>query len=203
MKKRKEDEESMTLQTRRRLYEIILNNPGLHFREIVRLSGLSAGNVDYHLHYMERKEIIVAVQDGKFKRYYVRGRVDWRDKRIIALLRHENLRGIVLYLILNPGATISDLERDFDFSHTTLLKHVKKLQESGLVTGVTETPPTDQKQSGHEETRYYVTNAEHVADLLVSYRPTFRDALVDSFVEAWLGRKNRGWGRGNRKRKND
>jgi predicted transcriptional regulator len=47
-------EEILKLETRRKIYKIILENPGLHLREILRRTKLSYGVLSYHLKYLKK-----------------------------------------------------------------------------------------------------------------------------------------------------
>lgn len=49
-------EDSLALETRRKIYNLILNYPGLHEREIARKLNLSLSTLDYHLHYLEKRK---------------------------------------------------------------------------------------------------------------------------------------------------
>ncbi|RLF50977.1 MAG: transcriptional regulator, partial [Thermoplasmata archaeon] len=60
-------EDYLALETRKKIYELIASSPGLHKREIARELKMSLSTIDYHLHYMEKKSIVVAKFDGKYK----------------------------------------------------------------------------------------------------------------------------------------
>lgn len=171
-------EDDLALDTRRSLFELILEYPGLHFREIVRRSGMSSSNVEYHLRYLVKHEILVEVKDGKLKRFYVQGKVGHEDKQILSVLRKEIPRGIVLFILLEPGSTASDMQEVFELSDSQINYYTKRLLDKGIM----------RKDDGGGEASYYVNNEDKVASVLIAYRPTFMDALVDSFADAWLGR---------------
>jgi len=46
------------LDTRKRLIALIRDQPGIHFRELHRQSGLAMGELEYHLGILEKMEII-------------------------------------------------------------------------------------------------------------------------------------------------
>ena len=51
------DEGVLELENRRKLYKYILKKPGSYLREIEREFGMQVGVLEYHLKYLEKKEI--------------------------------------------------------------------------------------------------------------------------------------------------
>ncbi|MDO8625738.1 MAG: winged helix-turn-helix transcriptional regulator, partial [Candidatus Diapherotrites archaeon] len=69
LRKRFEDT-TLELGTRNRLYAIIEESPGLHFRELQRRSGIAVGSLQYHLDFLQKRSFVQTVREGKFVRYY-------------------------------------------------------------------------------------------------------------------------------------
>ncbi|MFO8110036.1 MAG: winged helix-turn-helix transcriptional regulator [Thermoplasmata archaeon] len=113
----------------------------------------------------------MSIPEGKYKRFYVRGNIDSRDKARLAVLRKDLPRTILLYLMEFPGSTHRDISEVIDVAPSTLSYHLKKLMEGDMIIC------TDR--------RYYVKNEEAIADLLIRYRRTFLDSLVERFVRRW------------------
>jgi len=168
-------EDSLALETRRNIYDIILSNPGLHEREIARKMNISLSTLDYHLHYLEKREMIVSRKDGRYTRYFVSFKVGAQDKKTIAILRQNTPRSIVLFLLNNPNSIHKDICREVKKSPSTISFHLKKMVEAGII----------EATSLGRETAYSVTNSDEVVKLLISYRNTFLDDAVDRFVETW------------------
>ena len=120
----------LEMETRREIFELISSCPGLHFREILRRMDISSGNLNYHLMYMVKHEIIAAIVDGNLKRYYVLGKIKGVEKRILACLRNEIARGLVLFLLLNPDSKFNEIAESFDLAPSKLAYHLKKLRTS-------------------------------------------------------------------------
>ena len=59
-------EDTLALEARREIYNLILANPGLHEREIGRKLEMSLSTLDYHLHYLEKREIVTSKKDGRY-----------------------------------------------------------------------------------------------------------------------------------------
>ncbi|MDG6220353.1 MAG: winged helix-turn-helix transcriptional regulator [Candidatus Thermoplasmatota archaeon] len=170
----KDKRDDLALETRRAIYEVVADFPGLHFREIVRRLGMSPSNVEYHLRYMVKHDLLTVVEDGKLKRFYVRGKVGHDEKVLLSVLRKEISRGIVLFLLLEPDSGPAEILEVFDLSPSQLNYHVGKLLSKGIIVD--------------EDGAYRVVDEEKVASVIIAYRPTFMDVMVDTFVDAWLGR---------------
>ena len=170
-------EDYLALNTRKKIFELISSSPGLHKREIARELKMSLSTVDYHLHYMEKRKIVSAKRDGKYKRYFVAEKTEAEDKRLMPLLRQETPRRIIIFLLQNPRAIHKEICREVKKAPSTVSFHLKKLIENGIIEEI----------SLGKERAYVVKNPEKVADLIITYRSTFLDKAVDKFVNAWAG----------------
>jgi predicted transcriptional regulator len=168
----------LDLETRREIFDLISNFPGLHFREILRRIDISSGNLNYQLNHMLKHEILVSIQDGNLKRYFVMGKVKGKEKRILACLRNELERGLVLFLLLNPNSQFNEISDNFDLAASKLAYHLNKLVEKDIV----------KKEKEGRTTSYKVVDEETIANVLISYRPSFLDGIVEKFIEAWRER---------------
>jgi predicted transcriptional regulator len=168
----------LDLETRRELYELITKFPGLHFREILRRLDISSGNLNYQLSYMMKHDMIVTIADGNLKRYYIIGKVKGKEKRILACLRNETARGLVLYLLLNPDSQFNELAQKFDLAPSKLAYHLKKLVERDIII----------KKKEGRITIYRAKDENAIANVLITFRPSFLDSVVESFLESWSER---------------
>lgn len=164
-------DDTLELGPRKKIYEEIRDSPGLHLREIDRKLDIPLGTIRYHLRVLEKRGLVIAREEGKYKRYYVKGEVDKSDKKIMAFLRKEIPRTIILFLMEYPGSTHKEINEALEVAPSTLSYHLKKLKNKDIV--ITE---------GKE---YHVKDEEKIADLLIQYQQTFLDSLVDRFVRIW------------------
>jgi predicted transcriptional regulator len=119
--------------------------------------------------------MVVARTEGRYKRYYIEGAIGSQDKDLMAILRQEIPRRILAHVLLNPGTTHKELRELFKISASTLSFHVSKLTRSNIL---------GQQRSGRKN-EYYVINEDEIARALISYRKSFLDDVVDSFVDTW------------------
>lgn len=98
------EEKLLRLKTRRDIYNLILEYPGLHLREISRRINISIGSIRHHLNYLKKNELINSKVYRRFTRYYATQKVGKRDKELLNLFRQEIPCKIVLLLLCTgPG----------------------------------------------------------------------------------------------------
>lgn len=173
---RPDEHPALELDVRSDIFHLVEDKPGIHLRAIQKRLDLPYGTTTYHLNYLEKADLVTAKMDGGYKRYYSTHSVGRRDKAILQLLRQRVPRRVCTHLLLDPGLTHQELLEEFDLSASTLSYHLKKLTDGEVVRA--------EKEGRH--THYFVEERDDVARLLIAYKPSFVDDVVDRFVEAWL-----------------
>src|SRR5688572_30770564 len=166
----------LDLEARRRIVEYVRSSPGLHLRALAEALKMPVSTLEYHTYHLVRHGHLSTREDGGFKSFYPAEGLDRRDKDILYMVRHEGPRRICAHLLLYPGATPGDLKAVTGLSAPTLSFHLKKLREATLV----------REESAGRTKRLFVQDPERVATVLVTYRRSFLDDVVDRFTEAWL-----------------
>lgn len=169
-------EEALELDNRRKIFRFISQNPGAYFREIQKELGLGTGVLEYHLSYLVKKDLLSTEMVGKKRRYFVSDEIPHPDKKTIGLMRQKVLRRIVIHTIMNPNCSFQDLKKEFEISKSTLSFHLRKLEDAEIV---------ESFKKGREKF-YKVVDPEETARILISYKSSFLDKVVDSFAEVWL-----------------
>jgi predicted transcriptional regulator len=169
-------EDALELESRRRIYEQIEAVPGIHLREISRRLETPMGVIEYHLRYLEHHELIVSRKEGRYKRYFIMGKLGSADKELLGLLRQQMPRHILMHLLLHPKTSHKKLRKQFGISASTLSFHLSKLLDAELI---------DQERVGRKF-QYHVVNEEQVAKALIRFKEGFIDEVVDDFVETWM-----------------
>ena len=75
------DPDILELKKRREIYEFISNNSGLHMRDISRKMNIPFTTMQYHLNYLEKKELIISKNDGKYTRYFISFEIGEKEKK--------------------------------------------------------------------------------------------------------------------------
>ncbi|MEW5760939.1 MAG: winged helix-turn-helix transcriptional regulator [Candidatus Thermoplasmatota archaeon] len=167
--------QEIDLESRKKIFDFVTSSPGCHMREIQRRLNMPLGTVEYHLRYLTRNELIILKDDGHYKRFYPKSTLASVDKTLLALLRQEIPRKIVMFLLLHPNSSFSKISDDFALSPSTVSFHLEKLVSKNVV----------KKEKVGRESIYSIVNENETAKILLLHRHSFLDELIDSFVRAW------------------
>lgn len=161
---------------RRALFQIIEETPGIHLRELERRLGFGLGDLRHHLDALEGGGLISSRDDGYRKTFFpVRG-FPYPDARLLALLRQEVPRRILLLLLEHREREFQELRDALKVSKSTLSFHLKKVTDADLVTA--------SRVEGRMRCR--LADPRHVADVLLRFKDSFLDAAIDRVVRAWI-----------------
>ena len=95
---------------------------------------------------------------------------------MLSILKLKTPRRIALYLIQNGDSTFDSVLSQFEFTKSALSFHLRKLLVAGIV----------KENRSSSRTTYEVTNVDEVVRIIITYRATFLDNVVDSFIDSWL-----------------
>ena len=168
--------EVLDLEIRRKIYDLIAKNPGLHAKKIAELLSIKGQLADYHLLYLERREVITTIKEEGYRRYYIKGKLGIKDRRRIAILRQEIPLRIVLFLLKNPDSKHGEILENLDITKSTLTYHIKKLVKHGIIS----------EHPFGKDKRYRVINEKEIYELLIRYKPYTR---IGSFKDTWVDLK--------------
>jgi len=116
--------------TRYALHGLILENPGLHYNEIIREFGLTNGVAAYHLHVLEREGFLRAVRDGTLKRFYSVTTKVPQDRR----LTPDQLRESIVRLVARtPGINQREIVSELGIGRTATGYHLKAMVDEGIL----------------------------------------------------------------------
>jgi len=162
----------LVLEVRKDIYDLVAGHPGIHLRELARLSGLSMSTLRYEVDVLVKHEYLVRRDEGGFSRFYIHGKIGAGDKRLLAVLRRELPRGIVVYLLANDGGTPGEIAKAFEIGPSKLSYHLSTLNDAGVI---------GFEQIGRQR-RYSVVDEDTVVSVLIRYRPSFKDKLLDRYL---------------------
>ncbi len=168
-------DEVLANENRRKIYAIIEKNPGIHMRELQRVLDMPLTTLEYHLTYMTRKRIIFREGDGHYKRYYVRP-LDTEDKKILTALRQEKMRDIVFLVLTNKKVKHQFISDYLKLPNSTLSCYLKHLVDSMVLC---------KEKIGYENI-YTVCDENRVARVLIAYKSSFLDKVVDKTLNTWM-----------------
>ena len=166
---------ALQLEARKKIFDVVRKNAGCHLREIQRVAGLSFGSASYHLSYLKKHNLINEETDGKNIRYFP---LDFpvKNEKLLMLLRQRSVRTILLFIFGNEGGTHQQITSSVKLSPSTVTWHLKKLLDTGII--------RSGKQGRYK--RYFLCIPKgEIMDLLISYKESFFDSLVDGIIELW------------------
>ncbi len=169
------NKDALELKTRKDIYEVVKRFAGCHFKEIVRKSKLSNGSVSYHLHYLVKHNLIKQEKKDNSVFYFP---IDFKSEnsKILSLLRQRSMRNIILFIIVNSGCEHRQIVNFTNLSPSTVTWYLKKLEEEKIII-VT--------KKGRTKNYKLLIKREDVINLLITYKESFLDSLVDNIIETW------------------
>jgi predicted transcriptional regulator len=172
------EDEVLELETRKRIYDVIRRNPGVHMRELERLTGYSVALVKYHLGHLEKTGYVTGMDEGGYRRFFPADKdlhLTVAQKRKLGVLRREIPLRIVLFLIRHPYSKHKDISENLHLAPSTVSFHMGRLTREGIVRDTVE---PDKKG-------LVVDDPADLVRILVVYRPLF-DKMADSFTDLWM-----------------
>ena len=183
--------------TRRKIYKAILENPGIHQRELVRKTNIAYGTLRYHTRRLIKHGMITKKYEKGYMRYFVSNKIDKKDKEILNLLRQDIPRKILMLLLVqksyysltkeqirNTGNT-KFWEKNTDFERykiklnlTTINYHLKKLIDVGVVERIRE----------GRKISYRIADEDKIIDLIIRYQESLDDSIVNDVID-WFSSK--------------
>ncbi len=158
------------------IYKYIINSAGVHLRKICKELVLAMGDTQYHLSVLEKEGRIKSRRIGQHRHYYPVTILNEQHELILAFLRQETTRDILIYLIEYPGSTQQDLAKFKDLSAPSIKWHMSKLIESGLVIV---------RKEG-KLVRYFINDSGSLTSCLKNYMPAIWNRLANRFAERFI-----------------
>ena len=136
----------------------IVKNPGVRYRELLRLTGLANGVLSYHLKILGESRSIKVNREGiKMTRYYPKN-IKTKEFHVIAYIRNSTARQIIQLLLKQDHSTFKDIVKHTNKVPSTISWHLKRL-ENGKIISVS-----------HKKLHAYrIRNKEKVGEIVAKY----------------------------------
>jgi len=154
------------------LTEIIENNPGIHFREIMRISGMINGTLSHYLGKLEKNGIIKVERGSRQTRFYPPKFTEEESKTAKAL-RRQTPRDLLLALVTNDGLEFSELVKAVGKAPSTISLYLSQIVEEGLV----------KIQLGSRKKKYYIKDRFLLDKLIEEYHPGLLEKPTSGFED--------------------
>ncbi len=119
--------------TRDALHQQIKENPGIPLGKLGQQMNIGWGTLVYHLAVLERNQLVSSLQDGRRRRYFPVGVVDWSRRSQIAVLANERTRMLYDLVLEDPGVVMSGLAHRAEMTLPQATWHLKRLETCRLL----------------------------------------------------------------------
>ena len=117
--------------TRREIYNCIIDNPGIHLREMSKKLGKGISTITWHLRILEKADLISSKKLGNKIIYYPKG-MDIGDLPLL-YLDNKTSQEVFSYLLHKP-AHLRKIAEDLGMPVETVRYNLKKMEEMNLIT---------------------------------------------------------------------
>jgi predicted transcriptional regulator len=157
-----------------KLIRYIDGQPGIRYRELLRLSGLSNGVLTYHITNLEKSGRIIADRNinNKITRYYPNN-IPLEEADIIGHIRNNATRQIILFILDHDSCTFNEIIEYTKKAPSTISWHLKRLKDAGIISVL---------YTGHCQRLYKVRDFESITNILHKYKESFADTIVNNYT---------------------
>jgi predicted transcriptional regulator len=115
------------------ILKYIVKNPGVRYRELLRLTGLANGVLSYHLKILEESRRIKVDRNGiRMTRYYPKN-IKSKEFDVIAYTRNSTARQIIQLLLKQGHSTFKDIVKHTNKVPSTVSWHLKRLENVKII----------------------------------------------------------------------
>jgi predicted transcriptional regulator len=157
------------------IHYYIKKNPGAHLRMITRELEMGMGATQHHLDVLEKSGKIRSKRINIYRHYYAVEVLE-AEHNILAFLRQETARDILIYLMEHPHSTQSDIVNFKGFSAPTISWHMSRLEQAGLVRSIKE----------GRTILYALVDIQNMAVAIKTYHSSIWDELLSRFADLFI-----------------
>jgi len=126
-------DEVLENENRNKIIDLILNEPGIHFNELLRRTGLAAGNLVWHLDILITYKVIGKKRIGNFIAYFPYYQKNPISNVDLKLQKSKLTLEVLEMIEQDPGIWNNLITKKFKVDHKTIQYHIKKLIELNLI----------------------------------------------------------------------
>jgi predicted transcriptional regulator len=164
-------EQVVEVDTKAILLRHIEENPGIRYRELLRMTGFVNGVLTYHLSALEKSDAIKVDRRSRMTRYYPLS-VSEKESVVLKYVRHEPVKEIMLFILEHSMCTFNEIVEHTKKAPSTVSSHLKRMKEDGIVL----------VRYG-EYQLYSLADRDLVYDVLSKYQASLADRIVDNYAE--------------------
>jgi predicted transcriptional regulator len=173
-----QEEDDQLSEVQSKLMKHINAQPGIRYRELLRLSGLSNGVLTYHIANLEKSGRIIADRsiNNKITRYYPNN-IPIEETDIIGHIRNNAARQIILFILEHDSCTFNEIIEYTKKAPSTISWHLKRLRDSGIIS-------VFYNHASRCQQLYKIRDFESITSILSKYKQSFApDAIVNNYTD--------------------
>ncbi|MCF2139499.1 MAG: winged helix-turn-helix transcriptional regulator [Candidatus Lokiarchaeota archaeon] len=126
-------EDVLENENRSKVIDLIVENPGIHFSELLRQTQLAPGNLNWHLEILERYKIIKSEIVGKYVMYFPYHGKNPLSNIDLKLQKSKTTMEILEIIQTTPGLSQNQIAKKIEKNHKTVKYHLDKLIKADLI----------------------------------------------------------------------
>jgi predicted transcriptional regulator len=162
---------TVTNDLRNALLKCINAMPGIRYRELMRLVGVSNGVLTYHLAMLERTDSIKVDRKSRMTRYYAVD-IPVEESFIIGYLKNSTARRITIFILEHDLCSFSEIVEYTKKAPSTISWHLKRLRDADMISVY-----------NGEYQLYRVEDKGTITEILSKYKESFVDKVVNNYTE--------------------
>ncbi|MBN2156781.1 MAG: winged helix-turn-helix transcriptional regulator [Candidatus Lokiarchaeota archaeon] len=151
-------EEVLENENRDKIIDLVLNEPGIHFNELLRKTSLSPGNLAWHLDVLESYKIIKKERVAHFLVYFPYYQKNPISNIELKLQKSELTFRILQMINEDPGMWNNKITEKLEVNRKTIAYHIEKLKELDLI---------EIKKQGRKK-KIFPKNLDHDDDIIAN-----------------------------------
>jgi predicted transcriptional regulator len=166
--------EKKTNSIREKIFQFVNESPGIRYRELLRITGLTNGVLSYHLNFLDNSgKVRINRVNDRVTRYFSQD-VPIDEFNLIGLFRQPTTRKIIIYISESGPCAFNDIVNHTTKVPSTISWHLSKLSDANII-----------KIRKQNEFKYYDIgiNKLKLQDLLSKYKRSFTEKIVDDYVD--------------------
>jgi predicted transcriptional regulator len=166
--------ESRINSVQEKIIQFVNDFPGVRYRELLRMTGVSNGVLSYHLNLLDNSgKVRVHRVNNRVTRYFSHD-VSSVESNIIGLLRQNTTRKIIIYILENGPCGFNDIVNHTKKVPSTVSWHLTRLKDANII--------NVRKQN---EFNYYEIKIDKFSlqNLLYKYKISFTEQIVDEYID--------------------
>lgn len=167
-------EDPLALETRRRIYDVVVASPGLSAREVQRAAGTAWGETTYHLQKLEDGHHVHR-ERGAHQDFFFASDVPLGKRTLLRIGRSRAARRILVVLLEEPDLTLEEIAREAALSVPRISVHLRRLLELGVV----------EVRRRERWRTFRITDRSRVGEILTEQSAVYQDTYVDRLVNTW------------------